>query len=51
MLWLEPSRAQLAGDPVTGDLKALAQWLGAEPELRIGEPARRAGEEAGSAVS
>lgn len=35
ILWVDPSRAQLATDRVTGDLKALAQWLGLEPELRI----------------
>ena len=29
----------VAIDPVTGDLKALAQWLGLEPELRVAEPA------------
>lgn len=42
VLWLEPTRAQLAGDPVTGDLKALGQWLGLEPEVRIGEAFPRA---------
>jgi exopolyphosphatase/guanosine-5'-triphosphate,3'-diphosphate pyrophosphatase len=37
VLRVDPSRAQLATDPVTGDLKALAQWLGLEPEVRISE--------------
>jgi exopolyphosphatase/guanosine-5'-triphosphate,3'-diphosphate pyrophosphatase len=37
VLRIEPSRAQLVADPVTGDLKALAQWLGLEPEVRIAE--------------
>ncbi len=36
VLWLDPSRAALASDPVTADLKALAEWLGCTPELRIG---------------
>jgi len=35
VLRIDPSRAQLATDPVTGDLKALAQWLGLEPEVRV----------------
>ncbi|MEO6387681.1 MAG: Ppx/GppA family phosphatase [Croceibacterium sp.] len=34
-LWIQPERAQLVSDQVTGDLKALAQWLGLEPNLRI----------------
>jgi exopolyphosphatase/guanosine-5'-triphosphate,3'-diphosphate pyrophosphatase len=42
ILWIDPSRAQLATDPVTGDLKALAQWLGIEPEVRISEKAELA---------
>lgn len=36
-LWLDKSREQLASEHVTADLKALAQWLGCEPELRIGQ--------------
>ena len=40
-LWIDPARAQLAADPVTGDLKALAQWLGLEPEVRVSGPAER----------
>lgn len=39
VLWLDQSRAELASDHVTSDLKALASWLGCEPDLRIGEPA------------
>lgn len=35
ILWIAPSHAQLATDPVTGDLKALAQWLGLDPEIRV----------------
>jgi exopolyphosphatase/guanosine-5'-triphosphate,3'-diphosphate pyrophosphatase len=35
ILWIAPSHAQLATDPVTGDLKALAQWLGLAPEVRV----------------
>jgi exopolyphosphatase/guanosine-5'-triphosphate,3'-diphosphate pyrophosphatase len=35
VLWIAPSHAQLATDPVTGDLKALAQRLGLDPEVRI----------------
>ncbi len=35
ILWIAPSHAQLATDPVTGDLKALAQWLGLDPEVRV----------------
>jgi exopolyphosphatase/guanosine-5'-triphosphate,3'-diphosphate pyrophosphatase len=38
ILWIDPSHAALAADPVTGDLKALGQWLGLEPEVRIGKP-------------
>jgi hypothetical protein len=38
-LRLDPSRAQLLSDPVKSDLKALAQWLGLKPEIRIGERA------------
>jgi exopolyphosphatase/guanosine-5'-triphosphate,3'-diphosphate pyrophosphatase len=37
VLWFDPARAQLASDLVIGDLKALAQWLGLEHEVRIGE--------------
>jgi exopolyphosphatase/guanosine-5'-triphosphate,3'-diphosphate pyrophosphatase len=37
VLWFDPSRAQLLSDQVRGDLKALAQWLGLEPEVRVGE--------------
>ena len=36
VLCVEPDRAQLVSDGVTADLKALAQWLGLEPELRVG---------------
>lgn len=36
VLRLDPSRAQLLSDQVNGDLKALAQWLGLKPEVRIG---------------
>lgn len=36
VLCVEPDRAQLASDGVTGDLKSLAQWLGLEPEFRVG---------------
>jgi exopolyphosphatase/guanosine-5'-triphosphate,3'-diphosphate pyrophosphatase len=39
VLWVDASRAQLACGPVQGDLKVLAQWLGLEHELRIGEAA------------
>jgi exopolyphosphatase/guanosine-5'-triphosphate,3'-diphosphate pyrophosphatase len=35
VLRIDPSRAQLATGPVTGDLAALARWLGLEPELRV----------------
>jgi exopolyphosphatase/guanosine-5'-triphosphate,3'-diphosphate pyrophosphatase len=38
-LWLDKSREQLASEHVTADLKALAQWLGCAPELRIGQRA------------
>ena len=37
VLWLDHSRAALASEHVTTDLKALADWLGCTPELRIGE--------------
>jgi exopolyphosphatase/guanosine-5'-triphosphate,3'-diphosphate pyrophosphatase len=37
VLWLDQSRAQLAAEPVTSDLKALAQWLGLEPEVRVSD--------------
>jgi exopolyphosphatase/guanosine-5'-triphosphate,3'-diphosphate pyrophosphatase len=36
VLWLDHSRAALATEHVTADLKALAEWLGCTPELRIG---------------
>jgi len=36
VLWLDPSRAQLASDPVLGDLRALAAWLGLDHDLQIG---------------
>jgi exopolyphosphatase/guanosine-5'-triphosphate,3'-diphosphate pyrophosphatase len=39
VLWVHPSRAQLASDNVANDLRALAQWLGLEPEMVIGEKA------------
>lgn len=38
VLWIDESRAQLATNPASGDLKTLAQWLGLAPELRIGKP-------------
>ncbi len=37
VLWVDQSRAQLASGPVEGDLKVLAEWMGLEHELRIGE--------------
>ncbi|HEY6814114.1 MAG TPA: Ppx/GppA family phosphatase [Croceibacterium sp.] len=37
VLWIDPARAQLVTDPVTNDLRNLAQWLGLEPEVRVGE--------------
>ena len=37
ILWIAPSHAQLATDPVTGDLKALAQWLGVDHEVRVSD--------------
>jgi exopolyphosphatase/guanosine-5'-triphosphate,3'-diphosphate pyrophosphatase len=37
VLWLDPSRAQLASDSVTSDIKTLAEWIGCTPELRIGK--------------
>jgi exopolyphosphatase/guanosine-5'-triphosphate,3'-diphosphate pyrophosphatase len=37
VLWLHPSRAQLASDNVASDLKTLAQWLGLEADISIGE--------------
>lgn len=40
VLWFDPARAQLASDIVANDLKALAQWLGVEPEIRVGEVSR-----------
>jgi exopolyphosphatase/guanosine-5'-triphosphate,3'-diphosphate pyrophosphatase len=42
VLSLAPSHVQLATDPVTGDLKALAQWLGLDPEVRVAENAEPA---------
>ncbi len=36
VLWLDESREQLASDLVISDLRTLAQWLGCEPELRVG---------------
>ena len=39
VLRFDPSRAQLLSDQVTSDLKALAQWLGLEPQVRVGERA------------
>ena len=42
VLRIDPGRAQLATDPVTGDFKALAQWLGLEPEVRVAETAELA---------
>lgn len=35
VLEVGPSRAQLVSDRVVGELKALAQWLALEPEVRI----------------
>ena len=43
VLWLAPSHAALASDPATGDLKALAQWLGLGHEVRISERIHPAG--------
>jgi exopolyphosphatase/guanosine-5'-triphosphate,3'-diphosphate pyrophosphatase len=43
VLAIAPSHAQLATDPVTGDLKALAQWLGLDPEVRVSAIAGPAG--------
>ncbi len=40
VLWLDESRAQLASEHVTADLAALADWLGCEPDLRIGGDGR-----------
>jgi len=37
VLWFHPSRAQLASDNVASDLRALAQWLGLEDNISIGE--------------
>ena len=39
ILRIAPSHAQLATDPATGDLKALAQWLGLDHEVRVSEGA------------
>ncbi|TIX49610.1 Ppx/GppA family phosphatase [Alteraurantiacibacter aquimixticola] len=36
-LWLDKSRAELASEHVVSDLKALADWLGCAPDLRISE--------------
>lgn len=35
VLWLDRERAELASDHVSSDLKALAEWLGCTPELKI----------------
>ncbi len=35
VLWFDQTRAQLVSDIVRRDLKALAQWMGLEPDLRI----------------
>jgi exopolyphosphatase/guanosine-5'-triphosphate,3'-diphosphate pyrophosphatase len=43
ILWLAPSHAPLAADPATGDLKALAQWLGLDHEVRISDRFEPAG--------
>jgi exopolyphosphatase/guanosine-5'-triphosphate,3'-diphosphate pyrophosphatase len=40
VLWIHPTRAQLASDQVLGDLRVLAQWLDLEPALRISERAQ-----------
>ncbi|MXP24996.1 Ppx/GppA family phosphatase [Altererythrobacter indicus] len=37
-LWFDESHASLAGDPVRKDLKALAQWLGKDSKISIGQP-------------
>jgi len=42
VLSMAPSHAQLATDPVTNDLKALAQWLGLEAETRVSDKAELA---------
>ncbi len=44
VLWVDAGRAQLAAGPVEGDLKALAQWLGLEHTLKVGEPEEVAAE-------
>jgi exopolyphosphatase/guanosine-5'-triphosphate,3'-diphosphate pyrophosphatase len=36
VLRVDPARAQLLSDQVSGDLKALAQWLALEPQIRVG---------------
>ena len=38
VLWVEEARAELAAGPVESDLKTLAQWLGLDHALLIGEP-------------
>ena len=40
VLWLDESRANLASELVIEDLRILANWLGCEPELRLGDPAQ-----------
>ena len=42
VLQIDPSRAQLVTDPVTNDLRTLAQWLGLDPEVRVSEAAEPA---------
>lgn len=37
VLWFDETRAQLASDAVRRDLKALAQWLGLEPDLQVAQ--------------
>jgi exopolyphosphatase/guanosine-5'-triphosphate,3'-diphosphate pyrophosphatase len=39
ILWIAESHAALATDLVAADLKALAQWLGLEPTIRLSGPA------------
>ncbi|MEO6041125.1 MAG: Ppx/GppA family phosphatase [Croceibacterium sp.] len=39
VLWIHPTRAQLASDQVLSDLKALARWLEVEPRLEVSDRA------------
>ena len=36
VLRLDPDRVHMASGAVMGELKTLAEWLGLEPDLRIG---------------